>query len=74
MEIVEKNEEGTSPHIEVQLPSDEEIISKEIETLDVMIKEMASKVGEATVALRKLEIIRDTLSKRECAQMGLPLD
>tara|TARA_Y100000004_G_C8610791_1_gene284576 strand:+ start:256 stop:489 length:234 start_codon:yes stop_codon:yes gene_type:complete len=74
MEIVKKDDEGT-PHVEVKLPSDEDIIAGEIEMLDGMIEEMASKVGEATVALRKLEIIRGALQNQEGGyQFELPLE
>ena len=73
MHIMEDPAEVTQ--IEIEMPSDSEIIAGEIEMLDGLIAEMSAKVGEASAALRKLEIVRDALQKQAGeVQMDLPID
>ena len=73
MHIMEDPAEVTQ--IEIEMPSDSEIIAGEIEMLDGLIAEMSAKVGEASSALRKLEIVRDALQKQAGeVQMDLPID
>lgn len=73
MHIMESPAEITP--IEIEMPADSEIIAGEIEMLTGMITEMSAKVGEASAALRKLEIVRDALQKQAGGiQMDLPID
>ena len=63
------------PPIEIEMPADSEIIAGEIAMLTEMITEMSAKVGEASAALRKLEIVRDALQKHAgIIQMDLPIE
>ena len=63
------------PPIEIEMPADSEIIAGEIEMLTGMITEMSAKVGEASAALRKLEIVRDALQRQAgIVQMDLPIE
>lgn len=75
MNITSENHSDNTPNVEVQLPSDSEIIASEIQMLDGMLQEMASKVGEATIALRKLEIIRGALVEQSGeVQLEFPIE
>lgn len=68
-------EPAEATQIEIEMPADSEIIAGEIEMLDGLITEMSAKVGEASAALRKLEIVRDALQKQAGeVQMDLPID
>ena len=61
--------------IEIEMPADSEIIAGELEMLDGLIAEMSAKVGAASSALQKLEIVRDALQKQAGeVQMDLPID
>jgi hypothetical protein len=60
--------------IAIDLPADSDVIAVEVEMLGGLIEEMTAKVGEATSALRKLEIIREALQKQAgIIQMDLPI-
>mgnify|MGYP001298376527 CR=1 FL=1 len=75
MNITSESHSDNTPNVEVQLPSDSEIIASEIQMLDGMLQEMASKVGEATIALRKLEIIRGALVEQSGeVQLEFPIE